>query len=359
MISSMNCFESLDSLKTELEHSLKYNGIVLLDEPIAPKTTFKIGGNAPLYCEPKDFNSLIFLIATLKEKNIPHFILGLGSNVVVSDKGFDGAVICTSRLSAIETIPVPIIESAEPATLLSSDANAKRLSKESQESKGTQYEKNIPHPIDVSCESGTSIASFVNFCKKNAIANAEEFAGLPGSVGGAVYMNARCFDKSISDILKSVFFLNMQTLKTETYLFSASDWDYKKSPFQKKDAVILRATFSLVKHDAQKERIAEKCRTYIQQRVEKGHFEFPSAGSVFKNNRDFKSPSGKLIDECGLCGLKIGGAQIAPWHGNFIINTGNACAKDVRALVELIANEVKKQKGFELSPEIIFCGKEV
>lgn len=330
-MSSMNCFESL---KIELETSLKYEGIILLDEPIAPKTTFKIGGNAPLYLEPKDCTSLITSIKALKEKEIPYFILGHGSNIVVSDKGFDGAVVCTSRLSAITTE----IEASD----------------ERQKNDGQA----LPHPISITCEAGTAIAAFINFCKKNAIENCEEFSGLPGSIGGAVYMNARCFEKSISDIIQSVFYLDMHTMETERYTFSASDWDYKKSPFQKKDALILSATFSLVKDDEKKEQICEKCRSYMQQRVKKGHFEFPSAGSVFKNNRDFGSPSGKLIDECGLKGTQIGGAQIAPWHGNFIINTGNASEKDVRALVNLAIAEVKRQKGFELSPEIIFCGKE-
>ena len=91
--------------------------------------------------------------------------------------------------------------------------------------------------------------------------------------------------------------------------------------------------------------------------MQKGHFKYPSAGSVFKNNRDFGKPSGKLIDECGLCGKRIGGAQIAPWHGNFIVNTDNATQKDVRDLVDLAVRTVQEKKGFLLQPEIIFCGK--
>ena len=96
--------------------------------------------------------------------------------------------------------------------------------------------------------------------------------------------------------------------------------------------------------------------TRIADRTEKGHFRLPSAGSVFKNNRAFGKPSGKLIEEAGLRGLRIGGAQVAPWHGNFIVNTGSATAHDVMELVKTIQTQVKAQTGFELEPEMIFAG---
>ena len=150
--------------------------------------------------------------------------------------------------------------------------------------------------------------------------------------------------------------------RIEELMFNSTDWDYKKSPFQENSVsqtphrYITQVTFRLTPAtgpDAH-ERIAADCKKYIAERVDKGHFKYPSAGSVFKNNHAFGAPSGKLIDDCGLKGLASGGAQIAPFHGNFIINTGNATAEDIKALVKAAQKTVKEKFGFELEPEIIF-----
>ena len=209
----------------------------------------------------------------------------------------------------------------------------------------------------VSCFAGTPMAAFVSFCTKNDLSGAEQFAGLPGTVGGAAYMNARCFDKSISDIIFYTTWMDYsdKDIPLHHQLKNPSEWDYKKSPFQNNHRFVTTVTF-LLKHihgDA-KMQIAKDCRHYTVERIDKGHFKFPSAGSVFKNNHEFGAPSGKLIDECGLKGIKIGGAQIAPFHGNFIINVDHAKASDVRQLVELAQAKVYEKFGFNLEPEIIF-----
>ena len=205
------------------------------------------------------------------------------------------------------------------------------------------------------------MAAFVDFCTKKNLSGAEQFAGLPGTVGGAVYMNARCFDRSISDILYSTKYIEYIKDKAKMFdlPFSASDWDYKKSPFQatqdKAQRYITQATFRLTPAGASAhDRISADCKKYIAERVDKGHFKYPSAGSVFKNNHAFGAPSGKLIDDCGLKGLTCGGAQIAPFHGNFIINTGSATAADIHSLVEQVQKAVFEKFGFKLEPEIIF-----
>ena len=210
------------------------------------------------------------------------------------------------------------------------------------------------------------MAAFVDFCTKKNLSGAEQFAGLPGTVGGAVYMNARCFDRSVSDILYSTTHIEYtdEKAKLTEMPFTASDWDYKKSPFQAHTAedgsqitqrYITSATFRLTPAGASAhEQIVADCKKYIAERVDKGHFKYPSAGSVFKNNRAFGAPSGKLIDDCGLKGLAIGGAQIAPFHGNFIINTGNATADDIYKLVKEAQKAVQNKFGYLLEPEIIF-----
>jgi UDP-N-acetylmuramate dehydrogenase len=201
------------------------------------------------------------------------------------------------------------------------------------------------------------MASFVNFCAENGFSGAEKFAGLPGTLGGALFMNARCFDLSISELFVEAYYIDLNDYTEQHKIFSSSDWDYKVSPFQNSHTLILSATFRLKKNVKSKEELKSENKKYIEERKSKGHFNFPSAGSVFRNNREFGAPSGKIIDECGLRGKQIGMAQIAPFHGNFIINLGGATQKDVKALVEFTVKEVKAKTGFCLQPEIIFVDK--
>lgn len=303
------------------------------NEPLAPKSTFKVGGSARLYIRPQTAEQLESTISAARSSELPYFITGGASNVVYPDGLYEGAIISTQEIKEIFFDPDDI----------TSDGS-----------------------LLVTCQCGVTMAAFVDFCTRKNLSGAEQFAGLPGTVGGAVYMNARCFDRSISDILystKHIEFEGEKALQIEVP-FKADEWDYKKSPFQAHTGTdgsqttqryITQATFRLrPAGSSAHDRIAADCKKYIAERVNKGHFKYPSAGSVFKNNHAFGAPSGKLIDECGLKGLTIGGAQIAPFHGNFIINTGNASAADIRALVQTAQKAVHDKFGFNLEPEIIF-----
>lgn len=293
-----------------------FKGRILFSETMANHTTFRIGGPAPLFIEPFDVSSLLFTLSILKTDAVPYFVLGGGSNIVVSDKGFEGAVVSMSALCHIKA--------------------------------AGEY---------VASGAGASVSSVVSFCTEHALSGLEPFAGLPGSAGGAVYMNARCFDVSVSDILSEVRYIDCETLEEKTYRFSASDWDYKISPFQNTPRIVTCAVFKTRRlSEDKKGEIAERCKAYVAERGTKGHYKFPSAGSVFKNNRAFGKPSGKIIDEAGLKGMRSGGAQVAPWHGNFIVNTGGATAADVRALADRIVETVRQKTGFTLECEILFCG---
>ncbi|MBP3741349.1 MAG: UDP-N-acetylmuramate dehydrogenase [Treponema sp.] len=296
------------------------------NEPLAPKSTFRIGGNARLFITPQTSEQFESALSAVRNADIPFFIIGGASNLVFPDEGYQGAIISSQALKEIYYTPDEI---TEDGSLL------------------------------VTCQAGTPMAAFVDFCTKKNLTGAEQFAGLPGTVGGALYMNARCFDRSISDIFYSAEYFTFHGKSTQhaTITFNPSDWDYKKSPFQDKQQqkIITSATFHLRPAAAEDhDRIISDCKKYIAERVDKGHFKYPSAGSVFKNNHAFGAPSGKLIDQCGLKGLQIGGAQIAPFHGNFIINTGNATCSDVKALVQRAKDTVKEKFGFDLECEIIF-----
>ena len=291
-----------------------YNGIFLQNESLKEKTTFKIGGNASFFAKPEDSKSLITLLSWAKENDLPLFILGGGSNLVVSDDGIDKLVISTEAFDFC----------------------------------------NLQDDL-LTCGSGCTFKKITEFCIKNEISGLENFAGLPGTTGGATFMNARCYEVSISDVLSSVKYIDLSDFTEKTYLVDLSEWDYKKSPFQSGDKIITQVSFNIKKGNSKE--IEEKSLSFIKDRENKGHFKFPSAGSVFKNNRNFGKPSGKIIDEVGLRGFSVGQAQVAPWHGNFIINNGNATASDVRNLVEIIQDKVLKETGFMLECEIIFTDK--
>lgn len=291
------------------------------NELLKNHSTFQIGGPADEYYEPESFDELIEVIQKCKTDEKKYFLLGGGSNVVFSDKGFRGSVICSKKLNKIKLI-----------------------------------ENNL-----VIAEAGATMKELVDFCSENGLSGMEEFAGLPGTVGGALYMNARCFEKSISDNLYETNWLEeneKNEFKNRSILFEEdkNNWDYKKSPFQNTGKIIKSGTFKVnpVENKDFCQEIKSLCAGYIKGREERGHFKFPSAGSVFKNNHEFGMPSGKLIDEAGLRGYRIGGAQIAEFHGNFIVNTDNASSDDVKGLVKLAIEKVREKFGFELEPEIIF-----
>jgi UDP-N-acetylmuramate dehydrogenase len=279
-------------------------------------TTFRVGGTVDFYVKPpaaafSETAAAVFRFA--QKAALEVFILGGGSNIVPGDKGIRGIVLDTTLWSGFEA-------AGSTATV----------------------------------RAGTASDAAANAAAVAGLSGLDFLAGLPGSIGGALYMNARCFEKSISDVLLEAETLD-ETGKCQWRSCRAEEFGYKKSPFQNRKTLILRARFALEK--GQPRLIQEKMAAYRAEREKKGHYRAPSAGSVFKNNRDFGKPTGKIIEELGLCGTQIGGAQIAPWHGNFIINTGGARAKDIRALVDLCRNTARARLGIELESEILFIGE--
>ena len=327
--------------------------IIRYDEPMKEHTTFKTGGPADCYVCPSGEGFTSFCAGLLnlsKAAEIPLFILGGGANIVVSDKGIRGIVLDTSSFRG----EVPRTWNEE-------------CSKDASEEETLIF------------KSGTALDEAANTAASKSLSGLEFLAGMPGTVGGAVWMNARCYGKEMADVLKwaEIAVSDRRTANGEYVVrkleindkkipgsqlpvpdsgFSIiNSFDYKYSPFQKMDCLIFSAAFNLLKGD--KDRILTEMARNRQDRQEKGHYLFPCAGSVFKNNRGFGKPTGQIIDEFGLKGLQTGGAQIAPFHGNFIINTGNACAADIRALVDEVTKRIKAAAGFTLETEILFVGE--
>lgn len=311
-----NLFDSVQEFVSESS----INCSVKADEPLFNKTTFKIGGKAKVFAEPEDCNSLKMLLKFCVEKDMKFFVLGGGSNIVFTDGIFDGVVVSMLRLNSI--------------FMEKSDKDGK---------------------VKVLCGAGCTMAQLVNFCTEKGLSGVQQFAGLPGTVGGAVFMNARCFDREISDVFDSAEYLDLDDFQVKTVSYSEKDWAYKVSPFQPSGKIVFSVGVIVMESSQEeKESLVLENKKYINERKSKGHFDYPSAGSVFRNNRDFGKPSGAIIDECALKGLRIGNAQVAPFHGNFIINLGGALQEDVKKLVEKVKEVVHSKTGFNLECEIIF-----
>lgn len=304
---------------------IKQNFAVYEEELLKNRTSFKIGGKASLLIEPLDLEGLEEIVKLAVEEEIPYFVLGGGTNVVFKDEGFHGLIIATRKLSGFELVPLT----------------------DGPEVPGKQY--------IIRCPAGTAISAASSFAAREALTGLESFAGLPGTVGGAAYMNARCFDKELSDVAAKIRFIeiNGRATSTSEVLFDKAEWAYKKSPFTGTSRIVESVELK-VSRGEDKEAILARCQEIMDSRMAKGHFKYPCAGSVFKNNHEFGSPTGQIIDSLGLKGFSLGGAQIAEFHGNIIVNKNNATCNDVRSLCDYIIEEVKQKKGFVLEPEIIF-----
>jgi UDP-N-acetylmuramate dehydrogenase len=304
-----------------------FSGEAVFGEPMSAHTTFKIGGPADLYIKPDADCFVPYVTALLRlarNGSVPVFILGGGANLLVADSGIRGIVLDTGSWSGVLAATVTV-----------------------------QTEGSALSAVEVGFRSGTLTDEAVRRAAAEGLSGLEDFAGLPGTVGGAVWMNARCYQNSISDMLASTTFLD-ERLELVTVPADPADFAYKKSPFQGRDTVILEAV--MVLHPGEAAFISKKTADRRAEREERGHFRYPSAGSVFKNNRDFGKPAGQIIEELGLRGLRVGGAQIAPWHGNFIVNTGGATADDVQRLIALIEEKAMRTFGFQFEREVIFTG---
>jgi UDP-N-acetylmuramate dehydrogenase len=296
------------------------------DEPMYRHTTFKAGGPADLWVRPGKDIFPEYAAALLKAAGgaeVPVFILGAGANILVSDRGIRGIVLDTASWKGI----------------------GKREDRETPQKSRAGF--------SVRVFSGTSVDGLVDRLTIRGLSGLEFLAGMPGLVGGALWMNARCYEKSVSDVLLETEIID-EELNRLWVPFNAEDFGYKKSPFQNRKALILSARFAVTFRDAAG--IRKETMEYRRDREEKGHYRYPSAGSAFKNNRSFGAPAGKIIDDLGLKGLSSGDAQVAPWHGNIFINTGHASAADIRSLMDEVKRRVKEARGFELESEIIFAG---
>ena len=284
-----------------------------LAEPMSLHTWFAIGGPADLYVSPCDLQQLRDIYRIALAEGLPLFLLGAGANILVSDRGIRGLVIDLGRLQGIRR-----------------DGGL------------------------ITAAAGVPMSDLAETASTAGLAGLESFFAMPGHVGGSVWMNARCYERSISDCLESVELLT-ESLEVEAVPRRDGEYDYKRSPFQGRPGVILGATFRL-QPGADADALGARMREVREDRERKGHFLFPCAGSMFKNNRAFGMPSGRLIDSLGFRGRRVGAAMVSELHANIIVNTGGATAADVDALAREIEKRVAEERGFALEREVLLIG---
>lgn len=281
-------------------------GKVLDDIVIKDYTTYKVGGKAICLCLPEDENGLIKLLKYLKESSIKYKILGNGSNVIFNDSGYNGVIIKLDNFNSLKIIGNKITVGA-----------------------------------------GYMLNKLALRVSRLGLTGMEFAAGIPGTVGGAVYMNAGAYKSDMGYIVTSVKVLTPD-YKIKTLSNKDLDFHYRSSFLQKnKDYICLEATINLVKGNP--DEIMELINERKARRVETQPLEYPSAGSVFRNPEG--NFAGKLIEDIGYKGKSIGGAKVSEKHANFIINNGNATGEEIKELINEIKHKVKEKYDIELKVE--------
>lgn len=287
---------------------------IKIDEPMKEHTNFKIGGNADFYVIAKDIRQVQIVLNLANQHEIPLTILGNGSNVLVGDKGIRGIVLKIS----IEQLE---IEKKEEEAIVTVGA-------------------------------GEPLGKIAYSLAKEEIAGFEFAAGIPGTIGGAIYMNAGAYGGEIKDCIQVVTCITKEgTIKQ--LLNEDCKFSYRHSIFCDKSLIIIKAQLKFSYGD--KQEIMSKMEEYAKSRKEKQPLQYPSAGSTFKRGEDFITA--KLIDECGLKGYSVGDAQVSTLHAGFVINKGNATAKDVIDVIEHVKKTVLDKTGKQIKLEVELLGE--
>lgn len=279
---------------------------IFVNEKMSKHTSFKVGGTADFFIIANNIKELIYILKLAKELKIKTYILGNGTNVIVKDEGFRGIII---------------------------KLNFKNLKVEEDK---------------IVAGAGVSVALLSEYAYRSNIKGYEFISGIPGTVGGAVKMNAGAYGSEIKNILISTTYLdekyNIKEIKNEEH-----DFSYRKSIFERKKWIILESTFKVEKGN--KEEIKQKRQEISEARKEKQPLDMPNAGSIFKRGED--CIPAKLIDDAGLKGYTIGGAQVSKKHAGFIVNTGNASTQDIIDLIKHIQATIKEKFNKDLELEVI------
>lgn len=290
------------------------NESVLENEPMSKHTSFKVGGVADIFVRIKNIENLQFVLNIAKENRIDIFILGNGSNILVTDKGIRG-IVCKIEFERFE-----VTENGED--------------------------------VFVTVGSGIKNAVLANKLLNMGITGFEFASGIPGTIGGAIKMNAGAFGKEMKDVVVSTRYMDYKG-NISDMTFDEHEFRYRDSIFHRQNYIILDTVLKLKK--GEKERIEGIMEEYKKNRKDKQPYDKLSAGSTFKRGNDYITA--KLIDECGLKGKQIGGAKVSDKHAGFIVNEGNATASDIIELIDVIKKTVYEKTGKNIELEIEIIGE--
>ncbi len=300
---------SLEALK----EFCKENSVAFkINEPMSCHTSFKIGGAADIFISVRSSRELSAVFKKCGELDIPRLVIGKGSNLLVSDSGVEGAVISLLNMNGISVKDEEII-----------------------------------------CGAGAALSDVCRAALDNSLAGLEFAYGIPGSIGGAVYMNAGAYGGEMADVVLSAECLMPDGMVVKVNA-SQMNFGYRKSVFKENGMTVLSAVLKL--RQGNKKEIQEKMDDYICRRKSKQPLEYPSAGSFFKRPTGYFA--GALIEKNGLKGETVGGAQVSEKHAGFIINRGGATCEDVKKLGKTVSDKVFAAEGVRLEPEVIFVGRE-
>lgn len=286
--------------------------MIRLNEPMSEHTTFGVGGPADVFVVPQSTQELVACVGACRKLQVPYFVLGKGSDLLVSDAGYRGVMIALDDLRDI-----------------GQDGNV------------------------LVCEAGASLADVAERACELGLGGFEFACGIPGSVGGACFMNAGAYDGCMADVLESVDVLDAND-EVRTLGVEELDLGYRKSRVRTEGLVVLRARIALQPADASA--VRAKMDDLTRRREEKQPLEYGSAGSTFKRPEGYFA--GKLIMDSGLKGYRVGNACVSNKHAGFVVNLGDATAADVRAVIAHVQDEVERQFGVRLEPEVRFLGFE-
>lgn len=299
-----------DQFLTELQNVMGGSGI-FMEEPMKKHTTFRVGGPADVLVQP-DETALAAILALCRRYHVSYSFIGNGSNLLVGDKGIRGVVI----------------EMTDPMGNIEVD--------------GTK----------ITAQAGAMLSKIANTAASNGLGGMEFVAGIPGSVGGAVVMNAGAYGGEMKDIIEKVYVLDENGAQLELDR-DALDLGYRHSCIPEKKYIVTKVVLELVPHDEVE--IRSKMKDLNEKRAEKQPLQYPSAGSTFKRPEGYFA--GKLIMDAGLRGYQVGGAQVSEKHCGFVINKGDATAADICQLMRDVSDKVQAQFGVVLEPEVKMIGE--
>ena len=285
---------------------------VLEQEPMARHTTFRIGGPADYFVELGSIEQIRAAIQVCREENLPWFVLGRGSNLLVSDKGYRGVILSIYK----------------------------------------DFQKTEIQGETVTVQAGVLLTTLSGKVLDASLTGLEFASGIPGTIGGAVVMNAGAYGGEMKDIVRQVTVLDQEGI-VRTLTGEEMQFGYRTSLAKKKGYIVLETVLEL--QHGQKEEIRERMQGLKAKRIAKQPLEYPSAGSTFKRPEGYFA--GKLIMDAGLRGAHVGDAQVSEKHCGFVVNTGHATAADVRELMRQIQEKVQEQFGVRLEPEVRFLGE--